>query len=199
MTALIRQRFALPPSPPAHVGCFRYAPPRVPISGKPEIGGRRERSRGQLSNQSPPPKPVVFFPRPARPRGLSRGIVRPGGRAVSVLNSRRGLEWRRGRAGRSQVLPDLKARRGSLKRTARGVRIAASQPLRHFDIDIRHGGESCRIRTPRTSWDRARLQPRGGSRRGRANAPCPRGHRASPCWECGTRLDTAGRDRRSRT
>jgi len=107
--------------------------PLLPGEGSPRFTGTRLRLHGDnLRNQSPPLKPVVFFPRPARPRGLSRGIVRPDGRAVSVLNSRRGLEWRRGlvRAKPGPARPEGTARH--LKRTARGVR--RRQAFGRFDI-----------------------------------------------------------------
>ncbi len=61
--------------------------------------GRRSRSqaRGDNATINPRSRNLSYsLPVPPDQGGLSRGIVRPDRRAVSVLNSRRGLEWRRG-------------------------------------------------------------------------------------------------------
>jgi hypothetical protein len=91
----------------------------------PDQGGYREASCGRAGERCPWRKGLA-------PRSSAEEPRRPGGSP--------------GPAG-----PESTARHQ--KRTARGVRIAAVQPLRHFDIDIRHGGESCRIRTPRSPWE----------------------------------------------
>jgi len=105
--------------------------------------------------------------------------VRPGGRAVSVLNSRHGLEWRRDlvRAKPGPARPEGTARHH--KRTARGVRQRRASLLRHLDIDIRHGGGTLPQPAPahplgwRSPFRPSRREPAGILVRGPRPAPSP--------------------------
>ncbi len=137
-----------------------------------------------------PRNPAYASSRPARTEGASRGIMRPGGRAV--FRGDRALRARRSPVRhkcdpllRSEptpsttegfssmgealpVLPDVTRRREHLKRTAaRGWAVAsgAASTFRH-----RHSARSRRLRrrldpAPSLGW-RSPAKPRGGSRRG---------------------------------
>jgi hypothetical protein len=62
------------------------------------------------------------------------------------------------RPGEARSCPTLKAWRGTLKRTARGVRRRQASPLRHSTSTFDMAARGRRNRTPRTPWARARLQ-----------------------------------------
>ena len=94
-------------------------------------------------NLSPRANPALFSPRSARPRGLSRGIVRPGGVAVFMASGRCGpASWRRrsssGPNRQARVLAGLPMTTGP-QRTARGARRRLTALLRHLDFDIDFG------------------------------------------------------------
>jgi hypothetical protein len=71
---------------PVHVGCFRHAPLKVPISGRPKIGGRRglswekEATPPSASSAASPPAAAVFIADHASARWHeARQVVRPAG------------------------------------------------------------------------------------------------------------------------
>ncbi|SEM29759.1 hypothetical protein SAMN04515666_109208 [Bosea lupini] len=124
--------------------------------------GRRSRSEARVDNATINPRSrnlSYSLPVPPDQGGLSRGIVRPGGRAVSVLNSRRGLEWRRGlvRAKPGLARPEGPARLLEENR-ARGSEAVSVCRLDTSTSTFDMAAERCRNRTPRTPWARARLQ-----------------------------------------
>jgi hypothetical protein len=115
-------------------GAYPSPYPLPPGEGSPRRAPTAGDSAARLS---PLPETPLSCARSARPRGLSRGIVRPGGVAVSVSHDRRG-SWRRRPVRRRACAREACQAAGRTghrePRAGRGGGPAALP--RHLDIDI---------------------------------------------------------------